>query len=105
MSVEKHSTALKQDRLFGLHAQSRHAVLEDLARAPHYLRPPPGLDTAHNETGKDPDALDYAPGNQENSTRTPGSPSPQLQRSLSCLTNAKPRPLKLWASRGCAGNC
>jgi len=43
MSVEKRSIALKQARPFGLREKSRHAVLEDLAREHHYLRPPPSL--------------------------------------------------------------
>jgi hypothetical protein len=43
MSVEKRSIAQKQARPFGLREKSRHAVLEDLARESHFLRPPPGL--------------------------------------------------------------
>jgi len=40
MSVEKRSIALKQIPPFGLREKSRHALLEDLARQHHYLRPP-----------------------------------------------------------------
>jgi len=43
MSVEKRSIALKQARPCGLRVKSRHAVLEDLAREHHCLRPPPSL--------------------------------------------------------------
>jgi len=43
MSVDKRSIALKLARPFGLREKSRHAVLEDLAREHHYLRPPPSL--------------------------------------------------------------
>jgi hypothetical protein len=43
MSIEKRRIALKQARPFGLRAKSRHAVLWDLAREHHSLRPTPSL--------------------------------------------------------------
>jgi hypothetical protein len=43
MSVEKRSIALKQARPFGLREKYRHAVLWDLAREHHSLRPTPSL--------------------------------------------------------------